>query len=103
VRERGNGKEESSIEGYVRIIDYLKKIDYEEGSCQNKMNPYNALTPTCFWYAVGAEYYSFDFFARNNPHDTAMEILERVHRIPLLLPLRVMKYPQEHARLPFES
>jgi hypothetical protein len=96
-------REESSIEGYVRIIDYLKKIDYDENSAQNKMNPYNALTATCFWYAVGAEYFSFDFFARRNPHDTAMEILDRAHRVPLLLSNRVLRNPTSPALLAFEN
>jgi len=67
------------------------------------MNPYNALTATCFWYAVGAEYYSFDFFARRNPHDTAMEILDRAHRVPLLLSNRVVRTPTTPALLAFEN
>jgi hypothetical protein len=67
------------------------------------MNPYNALTATCFWYAVGAEYYSFDFFARRNPHDTAMEILDRVHRIPLQLSTRVLRTPTTAGLLAFEN
>lgn len=57
------------------------------------MNPYNALTASCFWYAISAEYFSFDFFAKKNPHDLALEILDRVHKIPLQLPNRVLKTP----------
>ncbi len=57
------------------------------------MNPYNALTATCFWYAVSAEYFSYDFFSRKNPHDVAMDIFDKVHKIPLTLPNRVLKTP----------
>jgi hypothetical protein len=57
------------------------------------MNPYNALTATCFWYATSAEYFSFDFFSKKNSHDVAMDILERVHRISLTLPNRILKTP----------
>lgn len=55
------------------------------------MNPYNALTATCFWYAISAEYFSLDFFSKKNPHDAAVEILDRVQRLPLLMPNRVAK------------
>ena len=55
------------------------------------MNPYNALTATCFWYAISAEYFGFDFFARRNPHDVATEVLDRIHKLPQIIPNRVNK------------
>jgi len=67
------------------------------------MNPYNALTATCFWYSIGAEYFSFDFFNRKNSHDIAMEILDKVHKLPLVLPHRVVKIPLAPFLLNFES
>jgi hypothetical protein len=57
------------------------------------MNPYNALTATCFWYAISAEYFGYDFYSKKNPHDVSMELLEKVHKIPLLFANRVMKTP----------
>lgn len=59
------------MEGFIKIIDYLKKIDCDETSLHNKMNPYNLLTATCFWYIVSAEYFSFDFFNNRNPNGAA--------------------------------
>lgn len=60
------------MEGFIKIIDYLKKIECDEASLHNKMNPYNLLTPTCFWYMVSAEYFSFDFFSGKNPQELAL-------------------------------
>lgn len=55
------------------------------------MNPYNALTATCFWYAVSAEYFSFDFNSKKNSHDVALEILEKIQKLPLVLANRTLK------------
>lgn len=55
------------------------------------MNPYNALTATCFWYAISAEYFSFDFNSKKGSHDASMEILEKIQKLPLLLANRTMK------------
>lgn len=65
------------------------------------MNPYNALTATCFWYAISAEYFSYDFYSKKNPHDVSMELLEKVHKIPLLFANRVVKTPAAPELLAF--
>jgi hypothetical protein len=65
------------------------------------MNPYNALTATCFWYAVSADYFSYDFFSKKNPHDVSMEVLDKVHKFPLVFPNRVLKTPTESELLAF--
>ena len=67
------------------------------------MNPFNALTATCFWYAISAEFYSFDFFSRRNPHDVAMEQLEKVQRQPLPLANRITKTNASPALLDMET
>lgn len=60
-------------------------------SLHNKMNPYNLLTPTCFWYMISAEYFSFDFFNNKNPQQTALEFLKKAQKTQIILPLRVLK------------
>ena len=65
------------------------------------MNPYNALTATCFWYAISADYFGYDFFAKKNSHDVSMEVLDKVHKIPLVFPNRVLKTPTETELLAF--
>lgn len=82
-------------------MDYLKKIDSDESSFQNKMNPYHSLTATCFWYMISSEYYSFDFFSKNNPLDAANQVLNRVGKLPLLMPTRFIKTTRIGAPLEF--
>jgi hypothetical protein len=94
-------KEENQIEAYVRIVDYLKKIDCDETGFQNKMNPFHSLTASCFWYMVSAEYYSYDFFHRNNPLDAANLVLNRVGKLPLQMPTRFIKLTRTGAPLEF--
>lgn len=65
------------------------------------MNPYNALTATCFWYAVSAEFFSLDFSHKRNPHDVAHDILDKVQKLPLLLPNRTTKNYAGLPPLPF--
>lgn len=104
LRERGNSnKEENHIEPYVRIIDYLKKIDCDEVSFQNKMNPYHSLTANCFWYMVSAEYFSYDFYARNNPLDAANQVLNRISKLAIQIPTRFIKYTRQGNNLEFQT
>ena len=67
------------------------------------MNPYNALTATCLWYAISAEYYSLDFFQKKNPHDVALDILDKVQKLLLLLPNRLTKNFSGATSIPFED
>lgn len=68
------------------------------------MNPFNALTATCFWYAISAEFYSFDFFSsKKTSHDVAMDQLEKVQKIPLSLSNRVAKTANEPGLLNMET
>ena len=91
------------MESFIRIIDYLKKIDCDEASLHNKMNPYNLLTSTCFWYIVSAEYFSFDFFNNRNPNDAAIDILRRAQKIFVTMPQRIVKPIRIHGILDFET
>ena len=63
------------------------------------MNPFNALTATCFWYAISAEYFGFDFNSKKNVHDSSLDILEKVQKLPLLISNRTIKtqYNPGHA------
>jgi len=67
------------------------------------MNPYNALSATCLWYAISAEYYSLDFFQKKNPHDVALDILDKVQKLLLLLPNRLSKNFSGTSSIPFED
>lgn len=67
------------------------------------MNPYNALTATSFWYTVSAEFFSFDFFNKKNPHDIAMDFLEKINKMPLFLSNRVLKTTIANEFLSFET
>ena len=84
-------REDNNLEGFIRIIDYLKKIECDEASLHNKMNPYNLMTPACFWFTVSAEYFSFDFFSNRNTHDLALEFLKKAQRTQINLPLRIIR------------
>ena len=55
------------------------------------MNPYNLLTPASFWFAVSAEYYSYDFFNHGNPTETAVDILKKCQKRQITLPQRILK------------
>lgn len=55
------------------------------------MSPYNALTATCFWYAVSSEFFSYDFSAKRHANDTANELFEKIQKLPLPIPNRVIK------------
>jgi hypothetical protein len=67
------------------------------------MNPYHSLTATCFWYAVSAEYYSYDFFNKRNTIDPAMEIMDKVSKIAMHLPNRLTKIEIKNGLLNFET
>jgi hypothetical protein len=84
-------KEESNVEGYIKIIDYVKKIECDEQALHNKMNPYNLLTPACFWFSISAEYYSYDFFNHGNPTEAAVDILKKCQKTHITLPQRILK------------
>ncbi len=84
-------------------MDYLKKIDCDETSFQNKMNPYHSLTVACFWYMVNAEYYSYDFFLKNNPQEAANHILNRVAKLPIQMPTRFIKNTRQGNMLEFQT
>ena len=73
------------------MIDYLKKIEWDEANAQNKMNPFHAMTPSCFWFMVCAEYYSYNFYTRKNPNDLAHEYLDKVLKTPVPIIARVNK------------
>lgn len=96
-------REENNLEGFIKIVDYLKKIECDETSLHNKMNPYNLMTPTCFWFTVSAEYFSFDFFGSRNTHDLALDFLKRAQKTQITLPLRVIKPLRAETELEFES
>lgn len=87
----------------MKIVDFLKKIDCDETSFQNKMNPYHSLTASCFWYMVSAEYYSYDFFLRNSPLDAANHVLNRVSKLPIPMPTRFIKNLHQSLPLEFET
>ena len=55
------------------------------------MNPYNLMTPSCFWFMISAEYFSFDFFGGRNTHDLALDFLKKAQKTQIILPLRVLK------------
>lgn len=55
------------------------------------MNPFHSLTATSFWYMISAEYFSYDFFARKNPSEAANNILNKVSKIPVQMPMRFIK------------
>lgn len=98
-----SNKEENHIEPYVKIVDYLKKIECDEVSFQNKMNPYHSLTANCFWYMVSAEYFSYNFFIRNNPLDAANQVLNRVSKIPIQMSTRFIKNTRQGNILEFQT
>ena len=45
---------------YMRIVEYLKKIEWDKNTTVHKMNPFQYMTPACFWFWVCAEYFSFN-------------------------------------------
>jgi hypothetical protein len=65
------------------------------------MNPYHGLTATCLWYAISAEYYSYDFFSKRNTIDPAMEIMDKVSKIAMNLPNRLTKIEIKNGLLNF--
>lgn len=67
------------------------------------MNPYNLLTPTCFWYMISAEYFSFDFFSSRNAQEVALELLRKAQKTQIVLPLRFIKPQRAGGELEFES
>ena len=67
------------------------------------MNPYNALTASSFWYAIGAEYFSHDFFQGRPHHDNTGVFLDRIHRLPVPMPQRVTKNANFYPPLEFET
>ena len=40
---------------------------------------------------VSAEYFSYDFYARQNPSEAAYNILNRVSKLPIQMPTRFLK------------
>jgi hypothetical protein len=50
---------------------------------------------------ISSEYYSFDFFSKNNPLDAANQVLNRVGKLPLLMPTRFIKTTRIGAPLEF--
>lgn len=50
---------------------------------------------------VSAEYYSYDFFYRNNPLEAANQVLNRVAKLPLQMPTRFIKTTRTGALLEF--
>jgi hypothetical protein len=67
------------------------------------MNPYHALTANCFWYMISAEYFSYDFFTRNNPTEASNMVINRVMKLPVPIPLRIIKNVHSGKILEFET
>ena len=67
------------------------------------MNPYNLMSPACFWFTVSAEYFSFDFFGGRNTHDLALDFLKKAQKTQITLPLRVIKPQRAEVDLEFET
>jgi hypothetical protein len=76
---------------YVRIIEYLKKIEWDQQNSQNKMNPFHFMTAQCFWFVICAEYFSYNFFTKKNAEEAATEVMSKVTRINYPVPLRISK------------
>ena len=81
------------------MTEYLKKIEWDEANAQNKMNPYHAMTATCFWFLVCAEYYSYNFFAKKNSAEAAHEYMNRVIKMPVGIYSRVNKFTKNNELL----
>jgi len=79
------------LEVYARIIDYLKKIEWDQQNAQNKMNPYHFMTAQWFWFVVCVEYFSHNFFGRKSTEDAAAEVMARVARLNYPVPQRISK------------
>jgi hypothetical protein len=75
----------------MRIVDYLKKIEWDQQNAQNKMNPYHFMTAHCFWFVVCSEYFSCNFFSKRNAEDAINEIMSKIHRINYPIPMRISK------------
>jgi hypothetical protein len=75
----------------MRIVEYLKKIEWDQQNVQNKMNPYHFMTAHCFWFVVCSEYFSYNFFSKRNPVDAINEITSKINRINYPIPLRISK------------
>lgn len=67
------------------------------------MNPFHSLTATCFWYMVSAEYYSYDFFIRNNPLEAANQVLNRIGKLAIQMPTRFIKNTRQGSPLEFQT
>lgn len=67
------------------------------------MNPYHSLTANCFWYMVSAEYFSYDFYSRNNPLEAANQVLNRVGKLPIQMPTRFIKNTRQGNILEFQT
>lgn len=75
----------------MRIIDYLKKIEWDQQNAQNKMNPYHFMTAQCFWFVICAEYFSYNFFSKKHPEEAVAEIMDKVRRVNYPIPQRISK------------
>jgi hypothetical protein len=84
-------EDERNLEVYIRIVDYLKKIEWDQQNAQNKMNPYHFMTAACFWFVVCAEYFSYNFFMKKNPEEAVQEVMARVNRLNYPVPTRFSK------------
>ena len=77
-------------------MDYLKRIEWDQSTSIHKMNPFQYLTPSCFWFWVCAEYFSLNMGSKKTNSEAVVEAMNKINKIRYPIPTRLGKMTGLH-------